>query len=148
MGVPFVDAPCEAESQCAEMARYLNKILRVNVVERLTLLSNGVVPLHRTGKVYGTATEDMDALTFRTPKLIRKLTFAAALKQPILEIDYPKMLAGLGLTYDEFVDLCILCGCDYCSSIKGIGPKTALKLIKQVKLLFLLFFMSALYHVA
>jgi hypothetical protein len=27
-------------------------------------------------KVYATATEDMDALTFRTPKLLRKLTFS------------------------------------------------------------------------
>jgi 5'-3' exonuclease len=29
--------------------------------------------------------------------------------------------------------LCILCGCDYCSTIKGIGPKTALKLIRECK---------------
>jgi hypothetical protein len=26
---------------------------------------------------------------------------------------------GFGLTYAEFVDLCILCGCDYCGAIKG-----------------------------
>ena len=37
------------------------------------------------------------------------------------------------LSYEQFVDLCILCGCDYCSTIKGIGPKTAFKLIKQHK---------------
>jgi len=29
------------------------------------------------------------------------------------------------------VDLCILLGCDYCDSIRGIGPKTALKLIRE-----------------
>lgn len=108
MGVPVVDAPCEAEAQCAELAK--------------------------KSKVYATATEDMDALTFRTPKLIRRLTFSQAAgkdKIPILEIDYQLVISGLGLTYEQFVDLCILCGCDYCSSIKGIGPKTALKLIKQ-----------------
>merc|ERR1711920_744377 len=33
--------------------------------------------------------------------------------------------------HDQFVDLCILLGCDYCDSIRGIGPKTALKLIKE-----------------
>ncbi len=33
----------------------------------------------------------------------------------------------------QFVDLCILCGCDYCPSIRGIGPTTALKLIKRHK---------------
>ena len=40
-------------------------------------------------------------------------------------------LVGLDLTYHQFVDLCILLGCDYCDSIKGIGPVNGLKLIKQ-----------------
>lgn len=104
MGVPVINAPCEAEAQCAELAK--------------------------KGRVYATATEDMDALTFRTPKLLRKMTFSAGNKQPILEIDVELVLAGLQLSYEQFVDLCILCGCDYCSSIKGIGPKTALKLMR------------------
>jgi 5'-3' exonuclease len=76
----------------------------------------------------------MDALTFRTPKLLRKLTYTQGKdKQPILEIDIELVLKGLGLTYEQFVDLCILCGCDYCTTIRGIGPKTALKLIRQYK---------------
>ena len=108
MGVPFVVALSESEAQCAELAK--------------------------KGKVYATATEDMDALTFRTPKLLRKLTFSQGKdKQPIIEIDTEAVLKGLDLTYDQFVDLCILCGCDYCNTIKGIGPKTALKLIRQHK---------------
>jgi len=32
---------------------------------------------------------------------------------------------------DQFVDLCILCGCDYCDTIRGIGPKTAVKLMQK-----------------
>lgn len=109
MGVPVLTAPCEAEAQCAELAK--------------------------KGRVYGTATEDMDALTFQSPKLLRKLTFSQSSKekQPVLEIDFQQVLQGLGLTYEQFVDLCILCGCDYCSTIKGIGPKTALKLIRAHK---------------
>ena len=35
----------------------------------------------------------------------------------------------------QFIDICILCGCDYCGSIRGIGPKSALKLIKEHKTL-------------
>ncbi len=31
----------------------------------------------------------------------------------------------------QFIDLCILLGCDYLEPIKGIGPKSALKLIKE-----------------
>merc|ERR1712224_366610 len=72
-----------------------------------------------------------DALTFQTPVLLRKMTFANASKAVIQTMNYQKALDGLELNHDEFVDLCILLGCDYCDSIKGIGPKTALKLIRQ-----------------
>jgi flap endonuclease-1 len=37
------------------------------------------------------------------------------------------------LTTEQFVDLCILLGCDYCGTIRGIGPKKAVELIKQHK---------------
>eukprot|EP00903_Cladosiphon_okamuranus_P016676 g15377.t1 len=104
MGVPVVTAPSEAEAQCAALAR--------------------------EGVVYGTATEDMDALTFQTPKLLRRMTFSGV-SQPILEVDYQKLLQGLELSHEKFVDLCVLCGCDYTGSIKGIGPKKALALIRQ-----------------
>lgn len=33
----------------------------------------------------------------------------------------------------QFIDLCILLGCDYCDSIKGIGPHRAVQLIKEHK---------------
>ena len=69
--------------------------------------------------MYAIATEDMDALTFATPRLIRHLCAAQSAKLPIEEYDYEKVLEGLKLTADQFVDLCILCGCDYCGSIKG-----------------------------
>ena len=38
---------------------------------------------------------------------------------PILEIDLDKVLEGFEMTYDEFIDLCILCGCDYTGNIQG-----------------------------
>ena len=31
----------------------------------------------------------------------------------------------------QFVDLCILLGCDYCEKICGLGPKRALRLIQK-----------------
>ncbi|XP_056165153.1 flap endonuclease 1-like [Syzygium oleosum] len=37
----------------------------------------------------------------------------------------------MNLDMDQFIDLCILSGCDYCESIRGIGGLTALKLIRQ-----------------
>lgn len=33
--------------------------------------------------------------------------------------------------HKQFIDLCILLGCDYMDPIKGMGPKTALKLLRE-----------------
>ncbi|AGO10404.1 AaceriABL052Cp [[Ashbya] aceris (nom. inval.)] len=105
MGIPYVDAPGEAEAQCAELAK--------------------------KGKVFAAASEDMDTLCYRTPYLLRHLTFSEARKEPIHEIDTELVLRGLGLSLEQLVDLGIMLGCDYCESIKGVGPVTALKLIKE-----------------
>ena len=35
------------------------------------------------------------------------------------------------LMQDQFIDMSILCGCDYCGTIRGIGAKTAYKLVKE-----------------
>lgn len=75
MGIPYIDAPCEAEAQCAAMAR--------------------------AGKVYATATEDMDALTFGTNILLRHLTFSEARKMPVQEFHYEKILAELEFTKEQ-----------------------------------------------
>ena len=37
------------------------------------------------------------------------------------------------MNMDEFIDLCILCGCDYTHSIGGIGPVKAFNLMKDHK---------------
>nr|XP_034958455.1 flap endonuclease 1-like [Zootoca vivipara] len=49
------------------------------------------------------------------------------------EISLPVVLQKLGLTQEQFVDLCILLGCDYCEKIRGFGPKKALPLLQQHK---------------
>jgi hypothetical protein len=48
-----------------------------------------------------------------------------------MEIDLPVLLSELELTMEQFIDLCIMCGCDYASNIRGIGAVRALALIKQ-----------------
>ncbi|CAO2831179.1 unnamed protein product [Amaranthus hypochondriacus] len=105
MGVPVVEAPCEAEAQCAALCK--------------------------SGKVYAVASEDMDSLTFGAPKFLRHLMDPSSKKIPVMEFEMAKVLEELNLTMDQFIDLCILSGCDYCESIKGIGGLTALKLIRQ-----------------
>ncbi|XP_032078243.1 probable flap endonuclease 1 homolog [Thamnophis elegans] len=49
---------------------------------------------------------------------------------PLEEISLPIVLQKLGMTQEQFVDLCILLGCDYCSKVRGLGPKKALKLLQ------------------
>ena len=56
---------------------------------------------------------------------LRRFTAAESRKLSILEINYTKMLEGMKLNYDQFVDMCILCGCDYTDSVRGVGPKKA-----------------------
>ena len=79
MGCPVIEAPCEAEAQCAILCK--------------------------SGKLYATATDDMDALTFQTPILLKGFNTK---KEAIYEINYDDMLKELDLTYPQFVDLCIL----------------------------------------
>lgn len=105
MGVPVIEAPSEAEAECASLCK--------------------------SGKVYAVASEDMDSLTFGAPRFLRHLMDPSSKKIPVMEFDIAKVLEELELTMDQFIDLCILSGCDYCDSIRGIGGLTALKLIRQ-----------------
>ncbi len=101
LGMPVINAPGEAEAQCSELVR--------------------------SGICYAVLSEDMDVLAFGSPRLIRGLTSA---DKPV-EIELVTVLKDLQFTYEMFIDMCILCGCDYCPNIPGIGPKTALSLIKK-----------------
>ena len=102
MGVPVVESPCEAEAQCAALAA--------------------------GGLCYGAGGR---TLCFNSPVLLRKFTAAESKKIPVLEINLQRVLEGLGFTYPEFVDLCMLLGCDYMDKIDGIGPVKALSLMKE-----------------
>jgi len=70
-------------------------------------------------------TEDTDSLTFGGEKII------FSKKNEYFLCDLQKVLKGLELTHSEFVDLCILCGCDYTGTIPKVGPVTALQVIKK-----------------
>lgn len=105
MGVPVLEAPSEAEAQCAALCK--------------------------SGLVYAVASEDMDSLTFGAPRFLRHLMDPRTNKVPVIEFEVSKVLEELNLTMDQFIDMCILAGCDYCAGIQGIGGRTALKLIRQ-----------------
>ncbi|XP_051872450.1 LOW QUALITY PROTEIN: probable flap endonuclease 1 homolog [Pristis pectinata] len=105
LGVPFIEAPGEAEATCAALVK--------------------------AGKVHCTATEDMDALPFGCTRLVRNVS--ARRDARVEEFSLPDILKALKLTQEQFVDLCILMGCDYCEKIKGVGVKRVLPLIQAHK---------------
>lgn len=88
MGIPYINAPEEADSQCAWLAK--------------------------NGYVDSVLTEDMDILTFGSPSIIRNLT--SVNKNP-LEIKLNKIKEKFNWTQDEFIYFCILLGCDYCDRV-------------------------------
>ncbi|MEM1659587.1 MAG: flap endonuclease-1 [Candidatus Bathyarchaeia archaeon] len=115
MGIPWVQAPGEGEAQAA----YLVK----------------------RGDADYCASQDYDSLLFGAPRLVRNVTISGRRKLPgksvyvevvpeIVELD--KVLKDLGITHQQLIDIAILIGTDYNpEGIKGLGPKTALKLIRE-----------------
>jgi len=104
IGCPYIEAPCEAEAQCAQIVKH--------------------------DLAFATATEDMDCLTFGSKFMLRGFN---SKKEPLTQIDLAQVLEGFDMSMDEFIDLCILCGCDYTKNIGGIGPVKAFKFIKECK---------------
>lgn len=116
LGLPVVQAPSEAEAQCAYMAQ-----------KKL---------------VWASASQDYDSLLFGAPRLVLNLTLSQKRKiaggksvyiSPYL-IELESVLKTLHLTQDQLIVLGILVGTDYNpGGVPGIGPKKALKLVQTEK---------------
>jgi flap endonuclease-1 len=116
LGVPYMEAPASAESQCAQL-----------VIDKIAYYSNS---------------QDYDSLLFGCPRMLQNLTKSLSRKiqgrwvyQKITpyEINLKETLSELHIDQFQLVDMGILIGTDYFEGISNIGPKTALKLIKQHK---------------
>ena len=115
MGIPWIQAPSEGEAQAAHMAI--------------------------KGSVWAASSQDFDALLLGAPRLVRNLSISGRRKLPRKNVyikvepemyEYQKFLAEIGLTREQLIDVGILIGTDYNpDGVKGIGPKTAIKLIKK-----------------
>lgn len=114
LGIPHVQAPSEAEAQTAFMAAQ--------------------------GDVWAASSKDYDSLLFGAPRLLRFLTIYGQEYLPSKGVGRPikpeliklaQLLSHHEITRTQIVDLAILVGTDFDEGIRGIGPKTALKLVKQ-----------------
>jgi len=82
--------------------------------------------LQKNGLVDYTVTDDTDALTFGCENVIKM-----GIMGNLVEVNLKSILESFGMTYVQFVDFCILAGCDYCPYIPKIGGLTAYSLIKK-----------------
>jgi len=114
LGIPWVQAPSEGEAQAAYMAA--------------------------RGDVWASNSQDYDSLLFGAPRLVRYITIqgeewlpskgrARKLQPEIIELE--TLLDTLQLSRGQLIDLGILIGTDFNPGIRGIGPKTALKLLRK-----------------
>jgi len=115
LGIPSVMAPSEGEAQAAHMAI--------------------------KGDVWAVVSQDFDSLLHGAPRMVRNLTISGKRKLPrkkqyivvkpeLLELE--KVLSELEITQEQLIDIGILLGTDFNpEGVKGVGPKTALKLIKE-----------------
>ena len=115
LGIPWIQAPSEGEAQAAHLTR--------------------------KGDTNYCVSQDYDSLLFGATNLLRNVTISGRRKIPrkkvyvqvvpeIIKLD--QVLKELGLTREQLIDVAILVGTDFNpNGAKGIGPKTALKLIKK-----------------
>ena len=114
-GIPCIDAPSEGEATAAHLTN--------------------------TGQAYASASQDFDSILCGAKRLIRNFTNSGRRKIPNKNtyidivpeiIETQKTLDALKLTREELIDVGILIGTDFNpNGFERIGPKTALKMIKQ-----------------
>jgi flap endonuclease-1 len=102
LDVPQVEAPAEGEAQASYMARV-------------------------DDDVDAAGSDDYDCLLLGSPVTLRQLTSSGDPER----MDFDATLAEHDLTWEQLVDVGILCGTDFNEGVSGIGPKTAVKAVRE-----------------
>jgi len=115
LGLPTIQAPSEGEAQAAAMVA--------------------------NGDLYAEISQDYDCLMFGVPRMVQNLTISPRKKLPNklsyekispIMIDLQDNLSSLGISRDQLIALGMLVGTDFnVGGVKGIGPKNALKIVKE-----------------
>jgi len=109
LGISWIEAPMEAEGAASVWCRQ--------------------------GQVAGVASQDWDVLLYGSPVMVRNLTSHGTKRYGRMITAERIVLADLleehGISHEQLVDLGIMVGTDFHPGIRGIGPKTGLKLIKE-----------------
>ncbi|CAO2823458.1 unnamed protein product [Amaranthus hypochondriacus] len=87
-----------------------------------------------TKQVDAVITEDSDLIAFGCPRIIYKMDkYGQGVEFQFHKLQYNKDLNFTGFTIDMIQEMCILSGCDYLSSLPGMGLKRAHSLISKFK---------------
>jgi flap endonuclease-1 len=115
LGIPYIQAPSDGEAAAAYLTRH--------------------------DLAFTAASQDYDSILFGAKKLVRNLAISGKRKVPNRNVyidvepeifEHDNVLKETGLTHEQLVDVGILIGTDFNpGGFPGIGPKTALKLIKE-----------------
>jgi flap endonuclease-1 len=115
LGIPVVQAPSDGEGAAAYLTRH--------------------------NLAFASASQDYDSILFGARRLVRNLAISGRRKIPNRNayvdvepemFEHEKVLLEVGVTHEQLVDVGILVGTDFNpGGFPGIGPKTALKLIKE-----------------
>ena len=111
LGIAWIQAPSEGEAQSAFMTQ--------------------------KGDVTYAVSQDYDSLLFGCETLVRNVTISGKrrIRGKVISV-YPERLtlsdtlAKLELTREELIQAALLIGTDYNSGVSGVGPKTALKIVR------------------
>jgi flap endonuclease-1 len=111
--------------------KHLKKMLKEMNVPYITSITEAeklAAHLYKKNIVDAVMTDDTDIL----PQGVRHVYRDYSINNYyITEVKLDVILESMGLTYEQFVDYCILCGCDYSNTLPKIGMVIGLGLIKK-----------------
>ena len=102
LNIPYILAPLEAETMAADLCK--------------------------RGLIDAVLTEDTDVLAYSCPIFLSKINTS---DDTCVRIYHDNILKSLDILDAQFLDFCILLGCDYNKNIPKIGSQTSFKLLKE-----------------
>ena len=111
-----------------QQVKYLFDLLNIKYIQAQGEADLLCSKMCSTGKVDFVISEDMDLLTSGSNLLLRDFNIYT---NRATVYDLNEIITKLEISYEKFVELCIMLGCDYLKRPNGMGPKKSFKLVKD-----------------
>lgn len=107
----------------------LLELFNITIIDALEEADAQIYYLLNQGYAENAVSDDLDLLVFGCSILLKNFTVST--NKYIQEINLDTLKKQTNLDQNQFIDIGILLGCDYCPHIESIGPVTAYKIIKK-----------------